>query len=39
MIKNISIIGGGNLAQCFVDRIIACKKVTKFQYLTLTRKK
>ncbi len=26
MIKNISIIGAGNLAQCFIDRIIASKK-------------
>ena len=39
MIKNISIIGGGNLAQCFVDRIIACKQNHKVSIFDIDKKK
>ena len=39
MIKNISIIGAGNLARCFIDRIIACKKNYKVFLYDIDKKK
>ena len=39
MIKNISIIGAGNLARCFVERIITSKKNYKVFLYDVDKKK
>ena len=39
MIKNISIVGAGNLAQCFIDRIIASKGKYKIFLYDIDKKK
>ncbi len=39
MIKNISIIGAGNLARCFIDRIISCKINCKVFLYDIDKKK